>query len=309
MMPKTIPTPRIALTVLLAGPLALLLAFILPVSTWAEVCPRSKVPRAELEQFDAELPIPLADKLQAEDTHLPWGFPSHTRLLYHREFIVSYDSNRRVPLWVAYRLRAEDIVRRQRRNSFRTDPRLRTDESSTCADYKEPVFDRGHLVPNADMNRSPEAQAYTFFLSNMTPQHDLFNQRIWAHLEKLVRDWAKARGTIYVITGSVFDRDNDGQPDGIGGTEWMMPTRHVGVPSHFYKIVVHRSEAGGLETLAVLLPHLDMDPPNDDAYLRQHLVSIDEIESRTGLNFLPGLGPLREASVERMVASDLWPRQ
>jgi DNA/RNA endonuclease G (NUC1) len=185
---------------------------------------------------------------------------------------------------------------------------LQADESATCADYKEPVYDRGHLVPNADMNRSAEAQAYSFFLSNMAPQHDLFNRRIWGHLEKLVRDWAKARGTIYVITGSVFDRDNDGQPDGVGGAEWMMPTRRVGVPSHFYKIVMHRTEAGELEALAILLPHLDMNPPDYADYLRHHLVSIDEIESRTGLNFLPGLGPLTEEAMERVVAPDLWPR-
>lgn len=291
------------------GILFFITILILPPSTWAEVCPFNEIPNQELEQIDSVFPLPLTTKLQAEETHLPWGFPGRTRLLYFPEFIVSYDSSRRVPIWTAYRLRAEDIVNRERRDSFRTDPRLQPDESATCADYAEPVFDRGHLVPRAAMNRSAEAQAYTFFLSNMTPQHDLFNRQIWGHFERAVRDWAEARGTIYVITGSVFDRDDDGQPDGLGGTEWIMPTRRVGIPSHFYKIVLHRTETGDLESLAVLLPHLDLDPPDDDAYLRQHLVSLDEIESRTGLNFLPGLGPLREETVERTVAPDLWPRE
>ncbi len=303
-IPMGLRHPRFAIWVL-----ALIAPLVFPVATWAEVCPGSQVPRSELDQFDAALPLSLNAKLQAEDTHLPWGFPGRSQLLYHSEFVVSYDSERRVPIWVAHRLRAEDVLSRPRRDSFRTDPRLRPDRSATCADYEEPVFDRGHLVPRADMNRSAEAQAYTYFLSNMAPQHDFFNRRIWNHLEGLVRDWATARGTIYVITGSVFDRDDDGRPDGLGGTKWLMPGRRVGVPSHFYKILIHRTATGDLETLALLLPHLDMDPPDRDAYLLDHLVTIDEIESRTGLDFLPGLGPLREDLVERAVAPDLWPRE
>lgn len=287
---------------------ALPLLILLAEGAGAEICRGSDVSRPELEQLDAALPLSLPEKLQAEATHLPWGAPGRTRLLYHPDFIASYDSDRRLPIWAAYRLRAEDIVSAPRRNSFRTDPRLRADESATCADYEEPVFDRGHLVPSADMNRSPAAQALTFLLSNMAPQQARFNRGIWNRVEQHVRGWAQARGTVYVFTGSTFDRDNDGHPDGLVGTERMPPTRRVGVPSHFYKIVLHQSPMDGLDVLAVLLPHVNTTPPDAEAYLRQHLVSVDEIESRTGLDFLPGLGPLAEVLVERRVAPDLWPR-
>lgn len=57
-----------------------------------------------------------------------------------------------------------------RRNAFRTDPRLTAQESSHCADYAGTGYDRGHIVPRSDMNRSRGAQANTFFLSNMAPQ-------------------------------------------------------------------------------------------------------------------------------------------
>jgi hypothetical protein len=42
-------------------------------------------------------------------------------------------------------------------------------------------------VPRDDMNRSPAAQANTFFLSNMAPQISAFNGGIWSRLERLVR--------------------------------------------------------------------------------------------------------------------------
>jgi len=287
--------------------LVILLFLAAPAFSWAEICPGSQVPKAELQKLDSALPIPLQDKLESEVAHLPWGFPGQTRLLYQREFIISYDPEHRVPVWVAYKLRAQDVVNRKRRNAFRTDPRLTPEETATCADYDEPIFDRGHIIPNATLNRSAAAQAYSFFLSNMAPQHDRFNRGIWAHFEGLVRDWALARGTVYVITGTVFDRNNDGEPDALNETEWMLPAKRVGIPSHFYKILFHAGAT--LESLAVMLPHINASPPNRNEFLRQHRVSIREIEKRTGLNFLPGLGPLSQDAIESIVAPDLWPTQ
>jgi DNA/RNA endonuclease G (NUC1) len=38
------------------------------------------------------------------------------------------------------------------------------------------VFDRGHMVPNASMERSLWAMINTYMFSNMTPQHPEFNR-------------------------------------------------------------------------------------------------------------------------------------
>ncbi len=56
--------PRFAIWVL-----ALIAPLVFLVPTWAQVCPHSDVPVAELEQFDAALPLQLNAKLQSEDTH------------------------------------------------------------------------------------------------------------------------------------------------------------------------------------------------------------------------------------------------
>ena len=64
------------------------------------------------------------------------------------------------------------------------------------------------------MNRSEAAMINTFMFTNMAPQIGIgFNRSFWAHFEKRVREWAQDRREIYVITGSIFDRDTDGVRD------------------------------------------------------------------------------------------------
>lgn len=135
-------------------------------AAWAEVCKGSKVPKAEREQYDAQATLSPAEEQQAIQTHLPWGQPACPKLLPNREYIVCYTPTARVALWAAYQLRAEDVVSAPRRDAFRTDPRLSAEESASCNDYAGSGYDRGHIVPRDDMNRTPAAQANTFFLSN-----------------------------------------------------------------------------------------------------------------------------------------------
>src|ERR1051326_1325181 len=294
------------------GSAALLLSLLFAQSLAAEVCKNNQVSKADLATFDKKLPVSESARIHAEKLHFPWGLPGHTQLLHQREFIISYDRERRIPSWVGYRLTSQDLVKAPRKNSFRTDPRVTDAESSTCDDYqrnrdeKITLFDRGHLAPNADFIRTPQAQAYTFFLSNMAPQFSPFNQRLWAHFEALVRNWTKSKKVLYVITGSVFDRDGDGQPDPLPLTQFMTPTGRVGIPTHFYKILLHENDDGKLEALSVLVPHEQAIPPNFDAHLKAHLVSIEKIEKMTGLNFLPDLSPGAQETIEKPVASSLW---
>jgi DNA/RNA endonuclease G (NUC1) len=284
---------------------ALLLVLPLSGAAWAEVCKGSKVPKAELAQYDAQVDLTAPEREAALQTHLPWGQPACPKLLPGKEYILCYDPGNRVALWAAYNLRAEDVVSAQRLDAFRTDPRLSVDENASCSDYAGTGYARGHAVPRDDMNRSPAAQANTFFLSNMSPQLNAFNGGIWARLERLVRDYAKHYGEVYVITGSVLQEP----------IQWLPPGR-VAIPSRFYKIMLRTSPAGTPEARAVVLPHLPFQPgPGGgqgkqrstaaDAYLAGHLVSISEVENLTGLDLLPKLDA---EALKKAVASELWPR-
>ena len=130
--------------------------------------------------------------------------PACSKLLPHREYIVCYDPEHRVTSWVSYTLRREDTMERNRLDAFRSDPRLGEDENPRCSDYQGTGYDRGHAVPRSDMNRSPEIQANTYFLSNVGPQTPQLNRGMWRWLEESIRTWVLRFGQLHITSGSVF---------------------------------------------------------------------------------------------------------
>jgi DNA/RNA endonuclease G (NUC1) len=87
----------------------------------------------------------------------------------------------------------------------------------------------------------------------------------------------KLRDKIYVISGSVFDQDGDGQRDADGDANLVQPTDRVAIPTHFYKIILHERPNGFIESMTFLLPHVDSSPTFQQAkpFLRNHLTNID----------------------------------
>ena len=278
------------------------------------------VPDAKEQEYDQLLDLTDAERTESLARHLSYGIPTtptwslNEHLLAQRHFVIMYDDDLRIPLWVAYRLTAEDILSRTRLDCFRRDPRLSDEAAAFCPDYVEPVFDRGHMVARADMNRSEAAMINTFTFANMTPQHARFNQGIWRNLEARVRVWAEEKEDILVISGVVLDRDADGHRDADDEAERMQSNNgdtRVAVATAFYKIVLHKRPSGFIENLTILLPHSNERITTDrqEAYVTRHITSIDEIEVLTGIDFLTGIAqsnPNKERAIERFTASRLW---
>jgi len=275
----------------------------------AEVCPGSKVTKANLTTFDHH----LADGLSTTETtaaiarHLPFGQPACDRLLVLAAYVVCYDVGNRIPAWVAYELTSSDVITKDRRDAFRTDPRLSETDSASCADYKGSGFDRGHSVPRDDMNRTFEVQASTYLLSNMSPQTKKLNEGIWAYLEQRTRSWAKANGKVYVISGPI-----------ISGPIQKLQDRVV-IPTAFFKIVLRKVD-GTLQAQSFTLPnrndlevppggflHATLTKAEADLYLLAHAESMKKIEQLTGLHFLTDLPTPARQGVEQNAATTLWP--
>jgi len=182
-----------------------LLVVLLAAAASAEVCRGSKIPAAELREYDAQAELTPAAQDAALRTHLPWGQPACSRLLPSVAYVVCYDPVAKLALWASYQLNADDLLPTDRRDAFRTDPRLTRAESAHCADYAGSGYDRGHVVPNPDMGRSPQVQAGTFYLSNMTPQSPPLNRGMWRWLEELVRVYVRQFGRLQVLTGAIVE--------------------------------------------------------------------------------------------------------
>lgn len=260
---------------------------------------------------------------------LPNGLPAEPAssdtsefLLAQPDYLIWYDADLRTPLWAAEHLTAaqaaatpprkgahEPPIAEARADSFRSDPRLTSQQKSTCADYKEPIFDQGHMVPNADLDFLTAGETIsrsmdeTFLMSNMTPQHCAFNRGPWQVLESLVRDWASQHADTWIITGAIFDRDGitGRDPDNVA---WRMKghsgDRRVAIPSQQYKIIVIRQESDW-QSLALMLPNTDALIKGQDmkAYIEKAITNLAAIQQHTGIKFLEGLSVKESTS--------LWP--
>lgn len=267
---------------------------------------------AERKSADQQLWLNVRDQQASIMNHLPWGEPTESvaafpeRLLIQRDYVIRYDDDLKIPVFTAERVDASRFKKKiPRTDCFRPDPRIPTPLASKPKDYEEPIFDQGHLAAFADQATSVIAGNNSFVMSNMAPQTCQFNRGIWQILEGIVRVWVAERKTVYVISGSIMDRDADGVRDEDNLAARMNANNHtnlVAIPTAFYKIVSSQNTDGTVETLTIVLPHNQANPDRNDAlaYLQNHITTVGDIEHRTGLGFFPQHPVIHEAIT-------LWP--
>lgn len=222
-----------------------------------------------------------------------YGLPSTgPTLLCRTAYALAHNPRHKVPDWVAYHVTRQQLFtgKVRRSNDFRADTDLPPDQRAELSDYRGSGYDRGHMAPAAVMKWSRQVMSESFLLSNIAPQVGPgFNRGIWRMLEKRVRQWAKQRGELYVITGPAY----------LGGRPKTLGNNGVAVPSHFYKIIF---DPVRVEAIAFLLPNKRLPSSS----LPQFLTSVDRIEQVTGLDFLNKLEDRVEVLVERSVPNYPW---
>lgn len=303
-------------------PLATLVAFVtlscsVLVSYGAALnCPSCDVEDHLEAKYNRALNLTPTAKKKAESTHLAYGFPIpsasavNEHMLHQKDFVLWYDDDLRVPLWVSYKLTRKQIApHRLRTECFRPDPRLTAAQRAECNDYHEPRYDQGHLAPNADFKRTEEAMLNTYLYSNMTPQETNFNRYTWGRLEDAVRAWCDKHGDLYVISGSVFDRDGNGLRDDDNAAQRLK--QRVAIPTHFYKIIFKKKFVGPSDSIAILLPHdaVKHTGTNWEPWMVSHITTIGNIEKLTGINFLPGVSGSKRTEMESYRAEHLWKKE
>lgn len=295
----------------LRGPIGALVAGLVLLASQgaiaADLCSAS-----EKAVADNALTLSASEKAKALGEHLPWGAPrpqspsANEVQLVQSDYVIQYDSGLRIPIWTADHVVDAAIGKVDRSDCFRADPRLTKEAAASPADYDEPIFDQGHFTPSADVTKSRLSVHNSFLMSNMAPQFCQFNRGVWQILEGLTRLWAKEYGEVYVLSGSVFDRNGDGVRDPDDLTVRMTSRnrqQRVAVPSAFYKIIARKRPDGGVEVLAVMMPHdqTDLDGKEAFDYIAAHITRLSKISGVTGLTFFPG------ATSAPDEALSLWP--
>ncbi len=203
-------------------------------------------------------------------------------IVKHHYYTLSYVEKYEQAEWVAYQLTDDQIVYTTiKRPYFEQDPLVKTG-SADWQNFKNSGYNKGHLLPAADRKFSKETYYETFLTSNVSPQVYDFNAGIWNRLEEKIRYWAQKYEKLYVVTGGILTDDLK-----------TIGYEDVAVPNYFYKILLDYTEPE-IKAIAFLVPHKESNKA-----LYDFVVSIDEIESLTGIDFFPALPDDIENSLEK----------
>lgn len=214
---------------------------------------------------------------------------SSDNVINHFAYSLSYNEAMEQANWVAYVLTSEETNSKfKRTNKFMIDPLVRTG-SADHKDYSRSGFDRGHLAPAGDMAWSSLAMSESFYFSNMSPQDPGFNRGIWKKMEEMARTWAIDNKTIYVVTGPV-----------LSGNLISIGANGVAVPKYYYKVILDYSNPS-IKGIGFLVPNV-----NSKKSIINYTVSIDDVESITGIDFFPLLPDSEEIIIEKTLNTNDW---
>ena len=222
--------------------------------------------------------------------------PADLQVLQRGEFAVAWSPSLKHPVWVAYHVPPQgdsstsDPADPLKRPSFQKD---RSAEGSPVATaYEGSGYDRGHCAPNyAIATRFGEAaQKRTFLMTNVVPQTPSLNRGVWRDVEHRIADlWSGRYGEVWVVVGALPGR---GQRLESG----------VEIPSALYQVVLAQTDEG-VRAVAMLFPQ-DI---SQNAYPTRFVVSIAELESLAGIDFLPDLDSFIAKPLKAHVPTRLWP--
>ena len=224
----------------------------------------------------------------------------------NRNFTVCYDKGKLTTYWVAYPLSSSHIGSVDRTNTWsyvsssllseRYQPNI-VDGSYRSANNKN-NYSRGHLLPSASRTNSTLMNQQTFMSVNLVPQiQNGFNGGVWMYLESALRDVLNGK-TLYVVTGTALQR-GDGQAEEIGTMEktYDRSGKEISVPRYFYKVILKVNSAEN-PTSASAIGFWFCNKSYSGSY-ESFAVSVDEIESKLGMDFFPNLTNSLENAAEK----------
>ncbi len=210
--------------------------------------------------------------------------PSKFLLIDRPQYVLRFDRGQNRAAWASWQLN-QNWLGQLNRPAFMPDPLLTGAGISIGPSlYTGSGFDRGHLVPAADRNRTPQDSAAVFLMSNIVPQAPDNNRGPWEALESYCRRLALSGRELYIVAG----------PAGVGGAGSKGDAETIGqgqivVPAELWKIVVVSDQPGAL-TLTAKTRVIAVIVPNrqgiKEQSWRSFRTTVREIEARTGYNFL-----------------------
>ena len=183
--------------------------------------------------------------------------------LCYEEYESQYDYGTKSVIWVGEYLHKGEQFQHERKNQFAPNMDIPEPSRTTPKDYKEPLYDQGHMAPAGDMV-SENSQRESFLMSNMVPQTPHLNRGIWKHLEDSLRKLSKDNDVI-VITGPIY------------GVNVEYIGNHVPVPAFTWKWVYNLTTH---TEIGYVMPNI-LDMPSKN--LEDYVCTKTDIQKMTGI--------------------------
>lgn len=224
---------------------------------------------------------------ELEKVILPKGTPSQIK--EYEGFTLSFNADNRTPNYVAWELLGSET----RGNLKRADKFWQDRDILNCpttSDYSRSGYDRGHMIPAAEMKWSQTAMEDCFVMANICPQDHSLNSGAWNTLENKERLWAQRDSAIFIVAGPIYYESDQTR---IGRNE-------VRVPSAFFKVIIapYAEEPRGIGFI-----YPNMTAPGN---MRDYSMTIDEVEKQTGFDFFSALPDSLENEIESKTSFKIW---
>lgn len=237
--------------------------------------------------------------------HLTMGIPSEatSQITNANDYLIaddnhpyalSYNNSKHIPNWVSWQLNKSWLGTTPRSNDFRSDTTLPKGWYQVkSSDYNGSGYDRGHMAPSADRAKDPVTNSATFLMTNIVPQTADNNRDVWESLESESRRLANLGKELYIVAGGA-------------GEKGTISTAKISVPASTWKVIIVMDKPN-LQASDVTdkTRVIAVDIPNvqgiKDRTWRDFRVSVDQLEKKTGYNFLSNVPEVVQQAIESKV--------
>ena len=211
----------------------------------------------------------------------------------HTYYVCYFNADHRIPNCVIYDISATEIsqcnapgAEKRKNYKFYADPLC--SDSPDWYEYKNSGYDRGHMAPANDMKFNPTAMSECFYMTNMCPQIHALNDGCWRQLENSCHNWALRDKRLIIASGPILKQD----------MAKIGPNDDISVPGAFFK-VIYAPEKGRA------IGFIFNNEKISGSYTK-YVVSVDDIERMTGLDFFSSVDDKIENAMEKKSTFDEW---
>lgn len=217
----------------------------------------------------------FSENLEVTDP-VPDGKNSY--VIENSAYKLGYAGNYGVPVWSMYKYMAGmSAGTSTTKEEWKADSRVKGYRFS-----EKDVLNMGknlvpvQLFPKEHGKSNAENLADSFYTSNLLFMSKQLKEHVWDRITKSFEDLAKQHGSIYIISGPVFEKE-------ALKVRWISNNR-MALPSHFYRIALYKEEGRTVCKCYKFLNRIPTDYERNCS-LEEFSYNIYQLESDVGIDF------------------------